>query len=78
MESLLLVYYLAHIRTSTTHPSYPFVIEVKRTKAIMAVRTACRPLYHLMLRPLRSESRLAFGPEVLTAPVPVMVFVRSS
>jgi hypothetical protein len=69
---------LAQIRTSTTHPSYPFVIEVKRTKAIMAVRTACRPLYHLMLRPLRRESRLAFGPEVLTAPVPVIVFVKSS
>jgi hypothetical protein len=31
-----------------------------------------------MLRPLRRESRLAFGPEVLTAPVPVIVFVKSS
>lgn len=39
---------------SRTHPSYPFVIEVKRTSAIMAVKTACLPLYHLMSRPLRS------------------------
>ena len=45
-----------------THPSYPFVIEVIRTRAIMAVKTACRPRYHLISRPLRSESRVALGP----------------